>query len=72
MAYNLYRCSKKYMDKAKAKVLVSILKDSSLYETLPHEEKISLLSRLEKDYPSIFNSQEREEEESSADLSEIL
>jgi hypothetical protein len=49
------------MDKAKAKVLVSILKDSSLYETLPHEEKISLLSRLEKDYPSMFDTQEYEE-----------
>ncbi len=57
------------MDKAKAKVLVSILKDSPLYETMPHEEKISLLSRLEKDYPSIFQTCEYKEEEkrSSAD-----
>ncbi len=42
------------MDKAKAKLLVSILMDSSLYQTMSHEEKISLLLRLEKDYPSLF------------------
>jgi hypothetical protein len=51
------------MDKTKAKVLVSILKDSSLYQTLPHEEKISLLSRLEQEYPSIFETQKYAEEE---------
>lgn len=51
------------MDKAKAKVLVSILKDSPLYETMSHEEKICLLSRLENDYPSIFNAEEPEEDE---------
>lgn len=51
------------MDKAKAKFLVSILRDSSLYNTMSHEEKISLFSRLEKDYPSIFNSEQCEEEE---------
>ncbi len=50
------------MDKSKAKVLVSILKDSSLYETMPHEEKISLLSRLGKEYPSIFEANKCEEE----------
>ncbi len=49
------------MDKAKAKVLVSILKDSPLYDTMSHEEKISLLSRLEAEYPSIFNAQEYDE-----------
>ena len=43
------------MDRAKTKVLISILKDSSLYDTLPHKEKISLLLRLEKDYPSLFH-----------------
>ncbi len=57
------------MDKAKAKVLVSILKDSSLYETLPHEEKISLLSRLEKNYPSIFESKICEEERKAEEVS---
>ncbi len=46
------------MDKSKAKVLVSILKDSSLYQTMPHDEKISLLLRLETKYPSLFNSGE--------------
>ncbi len=51
------------MDKAKAKVLVSILKDSSLYQTMSHEEKNSLLSRLEKDYPAIFDAKEHKEEE---------
>jgi hypothetical protein len=48
------------MDKAKTKVLVSILKDSSLYQTMPHDEKISLLMRLEKEYPTLFHSQEDE------------
>jgi len=51
------------MDKAKTKVLVSILKDSSLYQTLPHEEKISLILRLEAEYPSLFNAQEDENSE---------
>ena len=51
------------MDGAKAKFLVSILKGSSLYQTMSHEEIISLLSRLEKDYPAIFNAQESEEDE---------
>ncbi|MDA8104719.1 MAG: hypothetical protein M0Z71_05000 [Nitrospiraceae bacterium] len=51
------------MDRAKAKVLISILKDSSLYQTMSHEEKNSLLSRLEKDYPAIFNAQECKENE---------
>ncbi len=45
------------MDKAKTKVLVDILKDSSLYQEMPHDEKISLLLRLEEEYPSLFNSQ---------------
>ncbi len=51
------------MDRAKTKVLVSILKDSSLYQTMSHEEKNSLLSRLEKDYPTIFNNSESQENE---------
>jgi len=54
------------MDKSKAKVLVSILRNSSLYQTLSHDDKISLLSRLEKDYPSIFSAQECEEDEPDA------
>ncbi len=48
------------MDKAKTKVLVAILKDSSLYKTMPHEEKISLILRLEAEYPSLFNAREDE------------
>jgi hypothetical protein len=51
------------MDKAKTKVLVSILKDSSLYQTMPHEEKIALILRLEAEYPSLFNAQEDENNE---------
>lgn len=50
------------MEKAKTKFLVSILKDSSLYQTMSHEEKIYLLSKIERDYPSIFNAQECEED----------
>jgi hypothetical protein len=48
------------MDKAKARISVSILKDSSLYRVMPHEEKISLLSRLEEDQSSSFIAQEYE------------
>lgn len=51
------------MDKAKAKFLVSILRDSSLYQTMSHEEKISLLSRLEKECSTIFNNQQCDEYE---------
>lgn len=51
------------MDKSKAKVLVSILKNSSLYQTMPHDEKISLLLRLEAEYPSLFNSGEADNKE---------
>jgi len=51
------------MDKAKARVLVSILKDSSLYQAMSHEEKLSLISRLEEEYPSLFNAQEDEKNE---------
>jgi len=43
------------MDREKTKILIFILKDSSLYETLPHEEKISLLLRLEDDYSFLFH-----------------
>ncbi len=50
------------MDKAKTRVLVSILKDSSLYKTMSHQEKITLLSRLEEDYPSIFDAPKYTEE----------
>ena len=51
------------MDKVKTKFLVSILRDSSLYQTMSHEEKISLLSRLEKEYSTIFNTQQCDEYE---------
>jgi hypothetical protein len=39
------------MDRAKMKLLVSILMDSPLYPTLSHEERLSLLFTLTKDYP---------------------
>ncbi len=48
---------------AKVKILVSILKDSSLYQTMPHDEKISLLLRLEEQYPSLFHPQKDESKE---------
>jgi hypothetical protein len=38
---------------AKIKVLVSILRESYLYQTISHEEKIALISRLLHDYPSL-------------------
>lgn len=47
------------MDKTKTKVLVSILKDSSLYESIPHDEKISLLLRLAEEHPSLFHPEDR-------------
>lgn len=45
------------MDIARMKMLVSILKESQLYPTMPHEEKIALLFRLVKEYPFLGNSQ---------------
>jgi hypothetical protein len=65
LAYILYVYYKEVniMDKTKTKVLVSILKDSSLYQTLAHDEKISLLLRLEEEYPSLFCPQEDENNE---------
>ncbi len=42
------------MDKAKMKFLVSILKDSPLYVTLSHEERLSLLFALTRDYPCLL------------------
>jgi len=51
------------MDKVKTKFLVSILRDSSLYQTMSHEEKISLLSRLEIECSTIFNNPQCEEYE---------
>ena len=49
------------MDKAKLKVLVDILMDSSLYETMTHDEKVSLLSQLEKDYPCLFEGRKNQD-----------
>jgi hypothetical protein len=43
--------------KATMKILVSILKESQLYMTMTHEEKVALLHRLIKEYPYIGNSQ---------------
>jgi hypothetical protein len=54
------------MDKAKAKILVSILMDSSLYHTMSHQEKISLISRLETDYPSLFIERNEGDEDEEA------
>jgi len=43
------------MDRAKMKLLVSILMDSPLYLTLSHEERLSLLFALTKEYPYLSN-----------------
>jgi hypothetical protein len=43
------------MDRAKMRMLVSILMDSPLYMTMTHEERIALLFRLLKEYPSLNN-----------------
>ena len=45
------------MNIAKIKVLVSILRESSLYQTISHEEKIALISRLFNEYPSLSERQ---------------
>jgi len=45
------------MNIAKIRVLVSILRESSLYQTISHEEKIALISKLLHDYPSLSNHQ---------------
>jgi len=44
------------MDITIMKMLVSILKESQLYITMTHEEKIALLNRLLKEYPYLGNS----------------
>ena len=46
------------MDKAKIQFLVSILMDSGLYLSMPVNERMSLLSRLAKSYPSLFSVEE--------------
>jgi len=45
------------MDITKMRMLVSILRESQLYMTLTHEERIALLFRLLKEYPYLGNSQ---------------
>ena len=42
------------MDRSKIQHLLSILMDSSLYLSTPLRERMSLLSRLSKSYPSLF------------------
>jgi hypothetical protein len=43
--------------KTSMKMLVSILKESQLYMTMPHEEKMALIYRLLKEYPFLGASQ---------------
>jgi hypothetical protein len=43
------------MGRAKMKLLVSILMETPLYLTLSHEERLSLLSTLTKEYPYLLN-----------------
>lgn len=54
------------MDKAKIRFLVSVLMDSRLYLSLPISERLSLLSRLAKTYPSLFSVEESPGSEDSA------
>ena len=44
------------MDISEMRMLVSILKESQLYRTMTHEERIALLTRLLKEYPSLGKS----------------
>jgi hypothetical protein len=41
--------------KTAMKMLVSILKESQLYVTMTHEEKVALVHRLLKEYPCLGN-----------------
>jgi hypothetical protein len=43
------------MNVSKIKILVAILRESPLYQTISHEEKIALISKLLNDYPSLSN-----------------
>ena len=45
------------MEIAKMRMLVSILKESQLYMTMTHEERMALLFRLLKEYPFLANPQ---------------
>jgi len=45
------------MDMANMRMLVSILKESQLYATMTHEERIALLFRLLREYPALGNQQ---------------
>jgi hypothetical protein len=58
MQYASIYCRKvREMNMPKIRVLVSILRESSLYQTIPHEEKIALIFKLLNDYPSLSNHQ---------------
>ncbi len=51
----------KKMGLIKLKTLVSILRESELYITMTHEEKIALLFRLVRDYPCLSITGNRDE-----------
>jgi hypothetical protein len=53
------------VDKAKIRFLVSILMDSGMYLSLPVSERLMLLSRLAKSYPSVFPVEENKGDEDS-------
>jgi hypothetical protein len=53
------------VDKAKIRFLLSILMDSGMYLSLPVSERLMLLSRLAKSYPSLFPVEEDKEDEDS-------
>ncbi len=45
------------MNIAKLRFIVSILRESSLYQLISHEEKLVLISKLLNDYPSLADQQ---------------
>ena len=45
------------MDTTTMRMLVSILKESQLYMSMTHEERIAILFSLLKEYPFLGNSQ---------------
>jgi len=55
--YYVWNCTKevKKVDRVKMKLLVSILMDSPLYQTMSHEERLTLLFALAKDYPNLLD-----------------
>lgn len=54
------------MDRTKIRFLISILMDSKLYLSLPIGERMLLLSRLARSYPSLSPDESCDKDEDSA------